>query len=86
MSTGDVLRLRAYTSIGRSLDNTIVLLDKSVSVVHAVLVYRDGRWWIEDRNSTNGTTVNGAAISDQTVVHHHDVIGIGQIRLKLETL
>lgn len=84
MAAGDILRLEARTSIGRSLENTIVLLDSSVSARHATLIYQDDRWWLQDSNSTNGTTLNGNLIKSKSLVHQHDVVGLGQIQLRLE--
>jgi pSer/pThr/pTyr-binding forkhead associated (FHA) protein len=46
------------TMIGRSPDNPVFLDDVTVSRKHAVLVERDGRWYIEDQGSLNGTFVN----------------------------
>ncbi|RMH67835.1 MAG: FHA domain-containing protein [Actinomyces sp.] len=45
--------------VGRSPDCDVVLDDPRVSKRHAALRRRDGRWWIEDLGSTNGTVVDG---------------------------
>jgi pSer/pThr/pTyr-binding forkhead associated (FHA) protein len=60
------------------------LLDGSVSAQHALLVYRHGCWWLEDLNSTNGTTLNGRPIDAASPLRESDVIGLGQISFKLE--
>ena len=46
-------------TIGRAEDNTLQLRHPSVSKHHARIVYQEGRFWLEDLNSTNGTEVNG---------------------------
>lgn len=53
-------------SIGKSADNQIVINHEDVSRIHAVL-YKDeqGRIIIEDRNSTNGTYVNGLKVNSK---------------------
>lgn len=54
----------AYT-IGRNLDNNIVFDNKYISGRHAVLKYSNGKWKIEDCNSSNGTYVNGCRVTDK---------------------
>ena len=46
------------TTIGRSPDCQVFLDDVTVSRSHAVLVERDGHWFVEDQGSLNGTFVN----------------------------
>src|ERR1700751_1771423 len=46
------------TLIGRSPDCAIFLDDVTVSRRHAVLLEREGRWFVEDQGSLNGTFVN----------------------------
>jgi len=43
------------TRIGRDPSNDIVLSDDTVSSEHAVIEVREGRHWLEDLRSTNGT-------------------------------
>jgi pSer/pThr/pTyr-binding forkhead associated (FHA) protein len=83
-TTGEVLPLPPITLIGRGAGNTIVLNDPSVSAVHALLTYRQGRWWLEDRGSTNGTVLNGVLVEQPTVASLGDLIELGQVRLRLE--
>jgi pSer/pThr/pTyr-binding forkhead associated (FHA) protein len=73
------------TSIGRSPGNTIVIPDTYASSQHALLTWREGQWWLADQNSRNGTTLNGAAIQNPTIVSSGDVIGVGRMQLRLET-
>lgn len=43
-------------SLGRKDDNDLCLRnDTFVSRQHAFLIWRDGGWWLEDRDSTNGS-------------------------------
>ena len=44
--------------IGRNEMNDICFSNKVVSSKHAVLSFRNGKWYIKDTNSTNGTFVN----------------------------
>lgn len=50
--------------IGRGVDCQIVLNDLRCSRVHACLAWQNGRWWVRDASSTNGTFVNGQKIDD----------------------
>lgn len=81
---GAAFPLRPVTSLGRSSVNTIVTPDAYSSSEHALLIYRDGQWWLEDRGSRNGTTLNSVTINSPTVVSAGDIIGIGRIQFKLE--
>nr|HID12537.1 FHA domain-containing protein [Anaerolineae bacterium] len=84
LAVGTVFPLQAVTSIGRLPSNTIFIPDAYASAQHALLTWREGQWWLEDRDSRNGTLLNGTPISGPTVVSAGDVIGVGRTRLKLE--
>ena len=57
------------------------LVDNRVSRRHAQIEIVAGRCVLNDLASTNGTTVNGAPVSQQ-VLHDGDVIGIGGVELR----
>ncbi len=59
--TGALLRVEARTtSLGRSIDNTHSFQDATVSRRHAALSHdAEGRAWLADLGSSNGTFVNG---------------------------
>lgn len=84
VQVGDVFPLLPLTSLGRSPTNTVVLDDNFASQEHALVTRRGGQWWLEDRNSSNGTLLNGDPVREPTVVSSGDLIGIGQIQFKLE--
>lgn len=44
---------------------------------HAILRYKDGRWQVEDTNTTRGVFVNQNKISGTRVLNLYDVINIG---------
>ena len=74
-------------TIGRQLDNDVVLSDTSVSRLHAEIQYRPDDNWvaIHDRQSANGTFVNLQRLK-QGQVHHlrlNDLIQIGATEIKL---
>jgi len=79
--------LRNFTDpeviIGRDPTCELYLEDEVISSRHARLTYHHSQWWLEDLHSTNGTTLNGEAISTATVVIAGDVIGCGNVRLTI---
>ncbi len=68
------------TRIGRSPDCEIFLDDVTVSRNHAVLVERDGTFFVEDQGSLNGTFVNRRRI-DRAELDNGDELQIGKYRL-----
>ena len=81
---GVVLALQPETTVGRAAGNGLVLPDETVSSRHALLRLVDGRWWLEDLASTNGTRVNGRPVAAATIVVPGDVLEFGGVRLRLE--
>lgn len=82
--TGEKFALKPITSLGRAPTNTIIITDNFASSEHALVTLRQGQWWLEDRNSRNGTIINNMAVKQPIVISEGDIIGIGQIRLRLE--
>ena len=68
------------TTIGRSPDSGIFLDDVTVSRRHAVIVKREGRCFIEDEGSLNGTFLNRRRI-DSAELHDDDELQVGKYRL-----
>jgi diguanylate cyclase (GGDEF)-like protein len=59
----DLEASRAEVTIGRDAGADVALDDDSASRLHCRLYRANGRWWIEDLGSTNGTWVGGAVIA-----------------------
>lgn len=62
---------------GRSSDMDILLDDTFVSAKHALFEVSEGSFSVEDLRSTNGTLVNGTAITEATLLKAGDRIAIG---------
>jgi hypothetical protein len=67
-------------TVGRNSNNDIVLNEPVVSGQHAALQLKP-KPTITDLNSTNGTRLNGKAIT-KAPLHHNDVIRIGSHELR----
>jgi pSer/pThr/pTyr-binding forkhead associated (FHA) protein len=81
---GDSFPLLPVTSIGRAPTNAITLDDETISLEHALISLRSGKWWLEDLGSRNGTLLNGLLVTTPTVISAGDVIGLAQAQFKLE--
>ena len=72
--------LRSTVSLGRNLDNDIIVDDARVSRYHAQLRRRYGRYVIYDLGSTGGTTVNGYPVQE-CVLEAGDVISLAGVEM-----
>ncbi len=76
--------LDAVTTLGRDVNNGIVLDDPFASAEHAVLTFRGRNWYVEDLSSTNGTFVNGIPVEGLGPLGFGDEIQVGEIRFRLD--
>ncbi|MFN3330171.1 MAG: FHA domain-containing protein, partial [Pyrinomonadaceae bacterium] len=76
------------TTIGRAPDNKICLAeDSNVSRYHAEIECKDGRFWLTDVGSRNGTTINGISVKTTVELFDGDLIVLGgtsQIKFHIE--
>lgn len=71
-------------TLGRAPNSTLVLEDDFASSRHARIYPHDGRWWVEDLGSTNGTFVDGERISRPTELTPGRQVRIGQTVIELQ--
>ncbi len=76
----DVFFSQPLVTVGRSKTNDLIIDNDTVSLSHARLNYHHEQWWVEDLNSTNGTTLNEQEIDTTTVLRTGDLIGYGETR------
>ena len=69
--------------VGRAADNSVVLQDDYVSSQHARFFAQDGRWYVEDLGSTNGTQVGGNRITNQVPLHVGTTVRLGKTLLEV---
>jgi len=70
-------------SIGSYGDHQVLIPDTMVSRRHAVVSFRNGRYYLKDLGSSNGTLVNEerVALDEEVEVGHGTVVQVGQTRL-----
>ena len=69
--------------VGRSPDCSLVLDDDYASGRHARLFPRDGRWWVEDLGSTNGTMLGREPLGAPAPLPAGSQLRIGRTVLEL---
>ncbi len=76
--------LRPVTAIGRSTENHLVIDDPFASANHAIVVWRENHWWIEDLGSHNGTYLNDERVTEPRTLNSGDRIRVGETVLRFE--
>ena len=71
-------------SIGRSKEADVRIDDRYASSIHARVFSREGRFYVEDMNSTNGTLLNGATLHGEAELIDGDTVQIGDTTFRLE--
>lgn len=73
------------STLGRRADNAIVIAGETVSGRHARIVCQAGECTLEDLGSTNGTLLNGQAVSTAIPIRHNDLIHFGKTLVRFES-
>jgi len=72
--------------IGRGPDADVSVPDDYISLRHASVTMRDGRLFIRDEGSTNGTFVNGLRIWGDVEIFPLDTLALGRTRCSVGQL
>lgn len=85
---GEDFRLReGQNTLGTSPDAEIMVKDNTVSGKHASIRYKDGRFFLTDLDSTNGTYLNeGKETIAREELKDGDLIRVGELTLKFKCL
>ncbi len=75
--------LEGEVIVGRAPECAVSLDDEFASNLHAKIYQAEGRYYVEDLGSTNGTYVNGRRIHYPTELRNGDRIKIGRMVLEL---
>ncbi|KAL2613642.1 hypothetical protein R1flu_025334 [Riccia fluitans] len=88
-----VFDVKTRITIGRYLRNKFPIKSDTVSSKHAVITHADGRWFIDDCDSSNGTLVNGVKVipGDPFELKDGDMVLMGGgsdnlVRVHIETI
>ncbi len=84
LTQGERFDLIGGLSIGRSAEADVQIVDRYASGLHARIFSRDGRTFVEDMNSTNGTLVNDATLRGEVELIDGDVVRIGDTEFRFE--
>ena len=60
--------------IGKNADADFQMTNKAVSRKHAVIKWKEGKYYIQDLDSANGTYVNGKLVHGTLELSNHDII------------
>ncbi len=83
---GKCVLLRSVTAIGRGGGNVLPLTDPFTSTNHALILWREDKWWLEDLGSHNGTFLNDERITQPAALTSGDHIRIGETVLRFEIM
>ncbi len=84
LNAGERFDLIGGLSIGRSKDSDLQIEDRYASGFHARVFSREGRHFVEDMNSTNGTMLNDAELKGEAELLDGDVVRIGDTEFRFE--
>jgi hypothetical protein len=85
LEAGQRFDLIGGLSIGRSKESDVQISDRYASSLHARVFSREGRFLVEDMNSTNGTLLNGATLQGEAELIDGDTVQIGDTEFRFET-
>ncbi|MBN1773370.1 MAG: FHA domain-containing protein [Deltaproteobacteria bacterium] len=78
--------IRDDFTIGRKEGNVIRLTERNVSRNHARIARENGRFFLSDQGSYNGTRLNGRRVRGKMPLSPGDEVGIGDYTLRMEVL
>ena len=85
---GEDFRLRdGQNTLGSAPDSDVVLHDQTISAKHASIRHKDGKFFLSDLDSSNGTFINGLEECVARVeLNDSDTFRIGGVTLKFKAL
>jgi pSer/pThr/pTyr-binding forkhead associated (FHA) protein len=84
LQAGERFDLIGGLSIGRSAEADVRIDDRYASGLHARIFSREGRTYVEDMKSTNGTILNEATLKGEAELIDGDVVRIGDTEFRYE--
>ncbi len=85
LKTNETLDIaRKPVVIGRHSGDDLTVNDPKCSRGNSEIEFKNGKYYIRDRGSRNGTTVNGVLITEQVLLNYGDKITIGATDLEFQ--
>jgi pSer/pThr/pTyr-binding forkhead associated (FHA) protein len=83
---GSVYRLpdNRVTTVGRSSQNTVTVVNPAVSRFHCEIACVNGRWELTDLNSRRGTMVNNEWVGGSAILHFGDIIRMSTVVFRFD--
>ncbi|MBC8531378.1 FHA domain-containing protein [Gehongia tenuis] len=75
------LKLESIIGRGRSCDVNVE--DASISRSHCRIYFKQGKWYVEDAGSRNGTFLNGKKVSRPKRIYHRDILKLGDVEFDM---
>lgn len=75
---------RIEITIGRTMENDVVLPDPGISRQHVSIRDKGGAYILKDLGSSNGTILNGRRIDEEEVIKSGDIIVVGGAQVRFE--
>ncbi len=83
---GEEYHFETEATIGRTDENSIVLIDDSISRNHCRVWGKRGVFLVEDTGSSNGTRLNGKVLTEPEVLKDGDYITPGVVNIMFQNL
>jgi hypothetical protein len=71
----------AEISLGRSPENDIVIEDSDASRQHLMFIRTAQGHQVQDLNTSNGTTINAAPLTQTHLLENKDVVKVGEVQI-----
>jgi len=78
--------IEGAVTIGRKAEKADIVIDyeKSVSAGHCRISARDGKFYVEDLDSSNGTLINGIPVREEMELYSESTLTLGRLELKVQ--
>lgn len=72
--------------IGRNANEADLVIDydRSVSGKHCQICERDGKFYVRDLQSSNGSLLNGIRLSDEMEIYSGSILTLGRLEIKVQ--
>lgn len=78
--------IEGAVTIGRKAEEADIVIDyeKSVSARHCRISERDGKFYVEDLHSSNGTLINGIPLQEEMELYSESTLTLGRLEIKVQ--